>query len=100
MIFFITVYSILALEEPHIKDYLVEASKSGQPIYKFVKPVNCSTGKLKNTYVIESYKNNDIEGTKKIYEDIKKDENFALPRTFQLHVVYTFNINMVVGEMF
>ena len=52
MIFFITVYSLLALEEPHIKDYLVEASKSGQPIYKFVKPVNCSTGKLKNTYAL------------------------------------------------
>ena len=52
MIFFITVYSILALEEPHIKDYLVEASKSGQAIYKFVKPVNCSTGKLKNTYAL------------------------------------------------
>ena len=52
MIFFITVYSILALEEPHIRDYLVEASKSGQPIYKFVKPVNCSTGKLKNTYAL------------------------------------------------
>ena len=30
MIFFITIYSILALEEPHIKYYLVEASKSGQ----------------------------------------------------------------------
>ena len=52
MIFFITVYSILALEEPHIKDYLVEASKSGLAIYKFVKPVNCSTGKLKNTYAL------------------------------------------------
>ena len=52
MIFFITVYSLLALEEPHIKDYLVEASKSGQAIYKFVKPVNCSTGKLKNTYAL------------------------------------------------
>ena len=52
MIFFITVYSILALEEPHIKDYLVEASKSGQAKYKFVKPVDCSTGKLKNTYAL------------------------------------------------
>ena len=52
MIFFITVYSILALEEPYIKDYLVEASKSGQAKYKFVKPVDCSTGKLKDTYVL------------------------------------------------
>ena len=52
MIFFITVYSILALEEPQIRDYLVEASKSGQARYKFVKPVDCSTGKLKDTYVL------------------------------------------------
>ena len=52
MIFFITLYSILALEEPHIKDYLIEASKSGPAKYSFVKPVNCSTGKLKDTYVL------------------------------------------------
>ncbi len=52
MIFFITIYSILALEEPHIKDYLIEASKSGPAKYNFVKPVNCSTGKLKNTYAL------------------------------------------------
>ena len=36
MIFFITIYSILALEEPHIKEYLVEASKSGPAKYSFV----------------------------------------------------------------
>ena len=52
MIFFITLYSILALEEPHIKDYLIEASKSGPAKYSFVKPVDCSTGKLKDTYVL------------------------------------------------
>ena len=52
MIFFITIYSILALEEPHIKEYLVEASKSGPAKYSFVKPVDCSTGKLKNTYAL------------------------------------------------
>ena len=52
MIFFITIYSILALEEPHIKNYLVEASKSGQVKYNFVKPVDCTTGKLKNTYAL------------------------------------------------
>ena len=52
MIFFITIYSILALEEPHIKEYLVEASKSGPAKYSFVKPVDCSTGKLKDTYVL------------------------------------------------
>ena len=52
MIFFITIYSILALEEPHIKDYLVEASKSGPAKYNFVKPVDCPTGKLKDTYAL------------------------------------------------
>ena len=52
MIFFITIYSILALEEPHIKEYLVEASKSGPAKYSFVKPVECSTGKLKDTYAL------------------------------------------------
>ena len=52
MIFFITIYSILALEDPHIKEYLVEASKSGPAKYSFVKPVVCSTGKLKDTYAL------------------------------------------------
>ena len=52
MIFFITIYSILALEEPHIKEYLVEASKSGPAKYSFVKPVDCTTGKLKDTYAL------------------------------------------------
>ena len=52
MIFFITIYSILALEEPHIKEYLVEASKSGPAKYSFVKPVDCTTGKLKETYAL------------------------------------------------
>ena len=52
MIFFITIYSILVLEEPHVKDYLIEASKSGPAKYSFVKPVDCSTGKLKDTYVL------------------------------------------------
>ena len=52
MIFFITIYSILALEDPHIKEYLVEASKSGPAKYSFVKPVDCSTGKLKDTYAL------------------------------------------------
>ena len=52
MIFFITIYSILALDEPHIKEYLVEASKSGPAKYSFVKPVDCSTGKLKESYAL------------------------------------------------
>ena len=52
MIFFITIYSILALEEPHIKEYLEEASKSGPAKFSFVKPVDCTTGKLKETYAL------------------------------------------------
>ena len=52
MIFFITVYSILALQEPHVREFLVEASKSGPIKYSFVKPKNCLTGKYKDTYVL------------------------------------------------
>jgi len=52
MIFFIAFISMLALEEPHVKNFLVEASKAGPAEYKFVKPVNCKSGKYKNTYVL------------------------------------------------
>ena len=52
MVFVLTIYSLLALEEPHIKNFLVEASKSGQNKYAFVEPVNCPAGKLKNTYAL------------------------------------------------
>ena len=52
MIFFVTIYSILALQEPHVKEFLNEASKSGPIKYSFVKPVDCSSGKLKNTYAL------------------------------------------------
>ena len=52
MIFFVAIYSILALHEPHVKEFLNEASKSGPIKYGFVKPVDCSSGKLKNTYAL------------------------------------------------
>ena len=52
MIFFIAVYSVLTLEQPHVKEFLVEASKSGPIKYSFVKPKDCSSGKLKNSYVL------------------------------------------------
>ena len=52
MIFFIAFISLVALEEPHVKNFLVEASKSGTIEYEFVKPVNCKSGKYKDTYVI------------------------------------------------
>ena len=52
MIFFVTIYSILALQEPHVKNFLIEASKAGSVKYVFVNPVNCTSGRLKNTYAI------------------------------------------------
>ena len=52
MIFFIAVYSVLVLEQPHVKGFLAEASKSGPVKYSFVKPKDCSSGKLKNSYVL------------------------------------------------
>ena len=52
MIFFVAIYSILALQEPHVKEFLNEASKSGPIKYSFVNPVDCSSGKLKNTYAL------------------------------------------------
>ena len=52
MIFFIVVYSVLALEQPHVKEFLVEASKSGPVKYSFIKPKDCSSGKLKDSYVL------------------------------------------------
>ena len=52
MIFFIALYSLLILQEPHVKNFLIEASKSGNFEYRFVKPVDCQSGRLKNTYAI------------------------------------------------
>ena len=52
MLFFIALYSILTLQEPHVKNFLIESSKSGKFEYSFVKPVDCQSGKLKNTYVL------------------------------------------------
>ena len=52
MIFLITLYSIIALEQPHVKNFLQEASKNGVHKYSFVKPVQCSSGKLKNSYAL------------------------------------------------
>ena len=52
MIFFIAIYSALVLEQPHVKEFLVEASKSGPVKYSFVKPKDCLSGKLKNSYVL------------------------------------------------
>ena len=52
MIFFIALYSLLTLQEPHVKNFLIKASKSGKFEYTFVYPVDCQSGKLKNTYVL------------------------------------------------
>lgn len=66
MILFITLYSILALQEPHVKQFLVEASKSGPIKYNFVKPVDCESGKLKNTYAL-------AQNGKVVLKQISKD---------------------------
>ena len=52
MIFFIVLYSVIALQDPHVKNFLIESSKSSKFEYGFVKPVDCQSGKLKNTYVL------------------------------------------------
>ena len=52
MIFFIAIYSVLALEQPHVKEFLGEASKSGPIKYSFIKPKDCISGKLKDSYVL------------------------------------------------
>ena len=66
MIFFIAIYSVIALQEPHVKEYLVEASKSGPAKYSFVKPVACSSGKLKESYVL-------AQNGKVVLKQISKD---------------------------
>ena len=52
MIFFIMIYSILAMQETHVKNFLIESSKAGKAEYIFIKPVDCQSGRLKNTYAI------------------------------------------------
>ena len=66
MIFFIAVYSVLALEHPHVKDFLVEASKSGPEKYSFIKTKDCTSGKLKDSYVL-------AQNGKVILKQVSKD---------------------------
>jgi len=46
------IYSIVAMQETHVKNFLIESSKAGKAEYRFVKPVDCQSGRLKNTYAI------------------------------------------------
>jgi len=66
MIYFLALYSILSLQQPHVKEFLSEASKSGPIKYSFVKPVDCSSGKLKNTYAL-------AQNGKVVLKQISKD---------------------------
>ena len=66
MIFFIAVYSALALEQPHVREFQVEATKSGPVKYSFVKPKECSSGKLKDSYVL-------AQNGKVVLKQISKD---------------------------
>lgn len=52
MIFFIAIYSILALQEPNISNFLKEAYKNGKNEYSFIKPVRCESGKLRDAYAL------------------------------------------------
>ena len=40
------------MQETHVKNFLIESSKAGKAEYRFVKPVDCKSGRLKNTYAI------------------------------------------------
>ena len=66
MLFLLAVYSLLTLEQPHVKEFLVEASKSGPVKYSFVKPKDCISGKLKDSYVLA---NNGKVFLKQVSED-------------------------------
>ena len=46
------VYALFALNDEHIKKFLVEANKSDEIKYQFVKPAKCESGPRKNTYVL------------------------------------------------
>ena len=66
MLFLLAVYSLLTLEHPHVKEFLVEASKSGPFKYSFVKPKDCLSGKLKDSYVL-------AQNGKVILKQVSKD---------------------------
>ncbi len=51
MIFFIVLYSLIAIQEPHVKNFLKESSKSVTFNINLLA-VDCKSGKLKDTYVL------------------------------------------------
>ncbi len=48
---FVILY-FFALEGPHSKNFLIKANHGGEIKYKSIKPVECSTGPGKETYVL------------------------------------------------
>ena len=45
-------YALFALNDQHIKSFLIEANKLNEIKYEFVKPTKCESGARKNTYVL------------------------------------------------
>ena len=46
------IYGLIALEDEHIKNFLIKANQEGEIKYEFVSPHNCSSGFRENTYVL------------------------------------------------
>jgi hypothetical protein len=70
MIFFITLCSILALQQPHVKNFLKAAAETGQYKYALVTPTKCSSGKLKNSYVL-------AQNGVVVFKQISKDKSIG-----------------------
>ena len=45
-------YALFALNDQHIKNFLIEANKLDEIKYQFVKPTKCESGARKKTYVL------------------------------------------------
>ncbi len=46
------IYALFALNNEHVKNFLIEANKLDEIKYDFVKPAKCESGPRKNTYVL------------------------------------------------
>ena len=45
-------YALFALNDEHVKNFLIEANKLDEIKYQFVKPAKCESGPRKGTYVL------------------------------------------------
>ena len=51
-ILIIGVYALMAINDDHVKNFLVKANETDEISYQFVKPVSCVSGARKKTYVL------------------------------------------------